>query len=88
MSMKLDQPLDDIVKTQRQTRRRRGAGPRGQRKPAQASKGAPAAPSGGIKKNTRNTTAPKSNVVAALQVPSGDGKILVSNLVRSILSQF
>lgn len=79
---KLNQSLDDILKsnkTRRSTRPTRGA----RRVVNGAKTAAPAAPVGGVKKNSR---APKP--VAKAAVPTGpsagsaDSKIIVSNLVR------
>jgi THO complex subunit 4 len=79
MSDKLNQSLDDIL-SQRRTN------PRSAR-PRRVAKGGakPAAPVGGIKKNTRQpkTTTKASNAAAAGIAPkvNGESKIIVSNLV-------
>ena len=80
MSSKLDQGLDDIISSNRGSRGRGRA--RGGRRVA--SKAAPTAPVGGIKKNTR--VAPKGNAKVVTPTgpanASGESKVIVSNLVR------
>ena len=78
MTDKLDQSLDEILNSRRQTSRRG----RGGRRASSSAKPTVAAPVGGVKKNTRSA---RGGVRAA--VPSGpaagngDSKIIVSNLV-------
>lgn len=78
MTDKLDQSLDEILNSRRQTSRRG----RGGRRAPNSAKPTVAAPVGGVKKNTRTV---RGGVRAA--VPSGpaagngDSKIIVSNLV-------
>lgn len=78
MSGKLDQALDDIVSSTRQ----RGGARRTQRRSAGGP--AAAAPIGGVRKTAR----PARNAAAKAPgargpVPSGDSKVIVSNLVSS-----
>ena len=81
MSEKLDQSLDEILSTRRQSARRGG---RGGRRVANAAKPAAVAPVGGIKKSVK---AARGNIRAV--VPSGpsagtgESKIIVSNLVNN-----
>ncbi len=85
MSGKLDQSLDEILSTRRQTARRG----RGRRAPvAGRANGATAsAPVGGIKKTTKPTrTSGKASVPTGPAGGSGESKIIVSNLVSMAIS--
>lgn len=78
MSDKLDQSLDEILNSRRQTARH-GRG--GRRAPSSA-KPSVAAPVGGVKKNTRTTRGSvRAAVPSGPAAGSGDSKIIVSNLV-------
>jgi len=80
MSGKLDQSLDDIVKTRRQTTRRsgRGRGGTGGVKAAISS----AAPAGGVSKGARNAKpAMRGGRPVVAITGSGESKIIVSGLV-------
>ena len=81
MSMNLDKSLDEILSTRRDTTRR-GRG-RGGRRGTAAGRKATVAPSGGVGKNTRNSTrpGPKASVPNGPVSASGESKIIVSNLV-------
>lgn len=84
MSAKLDMALDDVVMTERSTRRRA----RGGRRVANAGRKA-TAPVGGIQKNTKAAKGVgKSAVPAVLTSGTGESKIIVSNLVRFLASTF
>jgi THO complex subunit 4 len=75
---KLDQSLDDILKTRRQSTRR-GRGPR------RAGAGRPAAteaPVGGVHKTTKQPKQTKA-VPTGPAAGSGESKIMISNLVCS-----
>jgi len=78
MSSKLDQSLEDISKSRRQSgranRRRSGA----------AKAAATKAPVGGIKKNTKAVRAPTKSGAIGPSSPVNESKIIVSGLVRSI----
>ena len=73
MSGKLDQALDEIVKTQRKAR------------PARRSRPAKTASTGGIQKKSQAPTTKKTLVIptAPANKPAGEGKIIVSNLVSN-----
>jgi len=74
---KLDQSLDDILKTRRDNR------PRGGKRARRGKKdGAPAAPVGGVKKATKPAKAAKP--VPTGPSSNGDHKIIVSNLVSFV----
>jgi THO complex subunit 4 len=81
MSGKLDQSLDEIATTQRRGRRN-------PRRSAARAAPVPAAPAGGVKKNTK----PARNAAGARAGPiktgpvKGDSKIIVSNLVSVYIS--
>lgn len=78
MSGKLDQALDDIVKTRRKAVGRRG---RGRRVPT-GTRATTAAPTGGVQKSTKaGRGAAKAAVPTGPAAGSGDTKIIVSNLV-------
>lgn len=82
MSGKLDQSLDEIATTQR-----RAAGRR--RNPQRRAAPTPAAPAGGVKKNTkptRNAGAKPAPAKGALA--RGDSKVIVSNLVSISTTPF
>ena len=80
MSGKLDQSLDEILSTRRQSARGRG---RARRAPTSArTNGATAAaPVGGIKKNSKVTRGGTKAAVPSGPATTGDSKIIVSNLV-------
>ncbi|KAL9584478.1 MAG: hypothetical protein Q9203_004648 [Teloschistes exilis] len=80
MSAKLDMALDDVVMTERSTRRRA----RGGRRVANAGRKA-TAPVGGIQKNTKAAKGVgKPTVPAALTSGTGESKIIVSNLPTDV----
>ncbi|KAI4197987.1 MAG: hypothetical protein LQ350_005573 [Teloschistes chrysophthalmus] len=80
MSAKLDMALDDVVMTERSTRRRA----RGGRRVANAGRKA-TAPVGGIQKNTKAAKGVgKSAVPAVLTSGTGESKIIVSNLPTDV----
>lgn len=82
MATKLDQSLDDIVKTQRSSNRRG----RGRRAPHPGRTTATAAPVGGVTKPTKATRGATGATTKATQPTapaSGEGKILVSGLVMT-----
>lgn len=82
MSGKLDQSLDQIM-TDRKTTNPKPRRARTQRAAGQRAKAAIAAPTGGVQKNTKGPkNAPKGP--AAASAPSGDSKILVSNLPEDV----
>lgn len=74
MASKLDQSLDDITKSRRQSGRNRRGG----------RSGASRAPVGGIRKNraNRGTTKPTTSTTTGSAAPLVDSKIIVSGLVR------
>lgn len=81
MSGKLDQSLDDIVKTRRQTARRPGRGRGGASGARTTTSTAP--PAGGVSKSARNVK--QSTKAVRPLAPSGgtaESKIIVSGLVR------
>jgi THO complex subunit 4 len=79
MPDKLSQSLDQILNERRKATGGRGR-PRGRRSAAGT---APAtAPVGGIKKTTRSEKKPEQKAVPTAPSGSGEGKIIVSNLVR------
>lgn len=84
MSGKLDQSLDDIVKTQRTNRRGRNGGRRSG--PGGAARPAAAAPVGGVAKSARAPRGPRAPAAKPAPVvpASGDSKIIVSGLVRRL----
>ena len=73
---KLDQSLDEILKTRRTSDRRGRGARRGAGRPA-----APAAPVGGVAKSTRQPKQPKNVPTAPAAAVSGESKIMISNLV-------
>lgn len=77
MSDKLDQSLDEILNSRRQTARRG----RGGRRAPNSTKPTVAAPVGGVKKNTRTARGGvRSAVPSGPAAGTGDSKIIVSNL--------
>lgn len=76
---KLDQSLDDILKTRR-TSGRRG---RGTRRSGAGRPTASEAPVGGVHKATKQTKQTKSIPTGPAAGSSGESKILISNLVRA-----
>jgi THO complex subunit 4 len=81
MSGKLDQSLDDILKTQRRsaTRAKRGRGARRASQPGRAD--APAAPVGGVQKNPKQAKGAVKAIPTGPSAGSGESRIQVSNLV-------
>lgn len=78
MSGKLDQSLDEILNSRRQTARRG----RGGRQGSNLAKANASAPVGGIKKNVRTTRGAGRAVVPSGPLAAhGESKIIVSNLV-------
>jgi len=78
---KLDQSLDDILKTRRQSTRR-GRGPR------RAGAGRPAAteaPIGGVHKTTKQPKNAKAVPTGPAAAGTGESKIMISNLVSNRL---
>jgi THO complex subunit 4 len=73
---KLDQSLDEILKTRRTSDRRGRGARRGAGRPA-----ASAAPIGGVAKSTRQPKQPKNVPTAPAAAASGESKIMISNLV-------
>jgi len=87
MSGKLDQSLDDIVKTQRTGNGRRERG--GRRSAAGgATRPATAAPAGGVAKTARPPKGPRAPAAktSAVVPATGESKIIVSGLVCDILA--
>jgi THO complex subunit 4 len=81
MSEKLDQSLDQILSTQRRSARP-GRGRR--HKVNKDSTAHPAAPIGGVNKKAKTTPRTgKTSVPTGPSAKSGDGKIIVNNLVWS-----
>lgn len=76
---KLDQSLDDILKTRRQSTRR-GRGPRrtGAGRPA-----ATEAPVGGVQKSTKHAKQAKAIPTGPAASGNSESKIMISNLVCS-----
>ena len=83
MSGKLDQSLDEILSTRRQTARGRGRGRRAPN-PARTNGATVAAPVGGIKKNIKVARGGAKAAVPSGPAASGDSKIIVSNLVGEL----
>lgn len=82
MSVKLDQSLDEILSSRRQTARRGG---RGGRRAANSDRASAVAPVGGVKKTTRTTRGSARAVVPSGPASgTGDSKIIVSNLVCGV----
>lgn len=78
MSGKLDQSLDDILKTRKQS------GGRPARRAAAAKATAAVAPVGGVKKNTKAARPiGKIGAIPSASAP-GESKIIVSNLVSPV----
>ncbi|KAF2018669.1 hypothetical protein BU24DRAFT_405435 [Aaosphaeria arxii CBS 175.79] len=74
---KLDQSLDDILKTRRQSSRRG----RGSRRPGTGRPAATEAPVGGVQKATRPAKQAKGGAAASIPTAgSGESKIMISNL--------
>ena len=81
MSGKLDQSLDEILSSRRQTARRGG---RGGRRSAHPAKPTVVAPVGGVKKHVKPARgAVRAAVPSGPAAGSGDSKIIVSNLVSN-----
>ena len=80
MSGKLDQSLDEILSSRRQSARRGRGGRRG----STSAKATVSAPVGGIKKNTRTVRGGvRAAVINGPAAVNGDSKIIVSNLVSN-----
>ncbi len=91
MSGKLDQSLDEILTSRRQTARRGrgGRGGRGGRRVPNTAKTTVAAPAGGIKKNTKAVKgAVRAAVPSGPAAGNGESKIIVSNLVGTSGSSY
>lgn len=85
MSGKLDQSLDQIMQDSGSTGRRRAGRPRTNRRAAQKAKAAIAAPTGGVKKNTKApATTGKAPAMAAPKRPAGDSKIIINGLPEDV----
>lgn len=80
MSGKLDQSLDEILSTRRQSARGRGRGRRAPN-PARTNGATVTAPVGGIKKNSKVTRGGARAAVPTGPAVGGESKIIVSNLV-------
>ncbi len=78
MSGKLDQSLDEILTNQRRNQQGRR---RSQRRTAGTTRPTPAAPAGGIQKNTKPARGATKPAPAKGAGMSGESKIMVSNLV-------
>jgi THO complex subunit 4 len=76
-SGKLDLALDDIVKSHRNTNRRRGARRSGAGRPSDA-------PVGGVHKPTKQTKPTKATANPPVHPTGGETKILISNLPRDV----
>ena len=76
MSGKLDQSLDEILKTRPRGDRRGRSARRGPGRPAAA-----AAPVGGVTKTTRQPKQSKAVTTTPAPAVSGESKIMISNLV-------
>jgi hypothetical protein len=77
---RLDQSLESIISSRKQsTRKGRG----GRRSDAGGRPAATAAPVGGVKKSTKQNKQPKAAAAAPAAAPSGESKIMISNLVRA-----
>ncbi|KAA6406791.1 MAG: rna recognition motif containing [Lasallia pustulata] len=79
MSGKLDQSLDEILSSRRQSARGRGRGRRAPN-PARTNGATVAVPVGGIKKTSKTTRGGAKAAVPSGPAVSGDSKIIVSNL--------
>lgn len=79
MSGKLDQSLDEILKTRPRGDRRGRSARRGPGRPAAA-----AAPVGGVTKTTRQPKQSKAAATAPAPAVSGESKIMISNLPLDI----
>jgi THO complex subunit 4 len=78
---RLDQSLESIISSRKQsTRKGRG----GRRSDAGGRPAATAAPVGGVKKSTKQNKQPKAAAAAAAAAPSGESKIMISNLVCTV----
>ena len=82
MPDKLSQSLDQILNERRKATSGRGR-PRGRR--SAAGTAAPTAPVGGVKKTIRAEKKPEKASIPTGPSRSGDGKIIVSNLVSGSL---
>ncbi|QUC16492.1 uncharacterized protein UV8b_00733 [Ustilaginoidea virens] len=81
MSSKLDKPLDDIVSAKRQSARNRRVSQR------RSTGSNPAAPVGGIQKNSRPARGAAAKPAPAKATASGESKVIVSNLPRDVSEQ-
>jgi len=81
MSGKLDQSLDEILTSQRRNQQGRR---RSTRRTAGTSKAAPAAPAGGIQKNTKPARGANMPTPAKGGGLTGESKIMVSNLPKDV----
>ncbi|KAK5997272.1 mRNA export protein mlo3 [Cladobotryum mycophilum] len=83
MSGKLDKPLDEIVTAQR---RSSTAGRRRSLRRSTGGRPAPTAPAGGVQKSTAKPTraANAKAAPAKAAAPSGDSKVIVSNLPKDV----
>lgn len=86
MPGKLDQSLDEILSTRRKT----GGRGRGRRVPNAATRITTAAPVGGVQKTTKvaKRGGAKAVVPNGPAAGTGDSKIIVSNLVSRLVTQF
>jgi THO complex subunit 4 len=79
---KLDQSLDDILKTRRQSSRRG----RGSRRPGAGRPAATEAPVGGVQKTTKQAKQAKAVPTGPASGATGESKIMISNLVCSFMA--
>ena len=78
---RLDQSLESIISSRKQsTRKGRG----GRRSDAGGRPAATAAPVGGVKKSTKQNKQSKAAAAAPASAPSGESKIMISNLVCAV----
>uniref|UniRef100_A0A8H7TSE4 RRM domain-containing protein n=1 Tax=Bionectria ochroleuca TaxID=29856 RepID=A0A8H7TSE4_BIOOC len=84
MSGKLDQSLDEIATTQK----RASTGPRRRSQRRPATRAAPSAPAGGIKKAIKPVRNVGGKVAPSKPLPArGDSKVIVSNLPKDVSEQ-